>query len=57
MSFDPIEDDVSEYLDSNPVVQNDHVVAIDPSNDCINWILELANQMFTEWSNSRQNEN
>ena len=57
MSFDPIEDDVSEYLDSNPVVQNDPIVAIDPSDDWTNWRLELANQMFTEWQNSRQNEN
>ena len=48
MSIDPIEDDVSEYLDSNPVVQNDLIVAIDPSNDWTNWRLELANQMFTE---------
>ena len=30
MSSDPIEDDVSEYLDSNPIVQNDPIIAIDP---------------------------
>ena len=48
MSFDSIKDDVSEYLDSNLVVQNDPIVAIDPSNNWINWRLKLANQMFTE---------
>ena len=57
MSFDSIKDDVSEYLDSNLVVQNDPIVVIDPSDDWTNWRLELANQMFIEWQSSKQNEN
>ena len=48
MSVDPIEDLVGEYLDANPLVHNDLIVGIEPSDHWINWRLELANQMFTE---------
>ena len=32
MSVDPIEDEVGEYLQSNPLVQNDPIVGIKPSD-------------------------
>ena len=57
MGFVLIEDNVSDYLASNIIVQNDPIVAINPSNDWTNWRLELTNQMFTEWQNSRHNDN
>ena len=57
MSVDLIEDEVGEFLQSNPLVQNDLIVSIESSDHWTNWRLELANQMFTEWQNSRQNEN
>ena len=43
MSVDPIEDEVGEYLHSNPLVQNDPIVGIEPSNHWTNCTLELAN--------------
>ena len=55
MSIDLIEDEVGEYIHSNPLVQNDPIVGIEPSDHWTNCRLELANQMFTEWKSSRHN--
>ena len=32
MSFDPIETELGEYVDSNPLVQNDPIVGIEPTD-------------------------
>ena len=49
MSVYPIEDKVGEYLHFNPLVHNDPIVGIEPSDHWTNCRLELVNQMFTEW--------
>ena len=48
MSVDPFEYEISEYLHSNPLVQNDPIIGIEPSDLWTNWRLKLVNQMFTE---------
>ena len=55
MSVDPFENEVGKYLHSNPLVQNNSIIGIKPSNHWTNWRLELANQMFIKWQSSRQN--
>ena len=55
MSVDPIEDEIGECLNSNPLVQNDPIVGIEPSDHWSNWRIELMNQMFTYWQSSRKN--
>lgn len=56
MSFDPIEVDLGEYVETNIAVDEDFISTIDPTDVWGNFRMELANQMFNEWQASRQND-
>ncbi|EOY02963.1 Uncharacterized protein TCM_017356 [Theobroma cacao] len=56
MSFDPIEVDLGEFVETNIAVDEDFISTIDPTDVWGNFRMELANQMFNEWQASRQND-
>ncbi|KAJ8774298.1 hypothetical protein K2173_009729 [Erythroxylum novogranatense] len=41
----------------NPIVEEEPITAIDPTNAWTNWRIGLAREMFNEWQTSRQIEN
>ncbi|KAJ8774385.1 hypothetical protein K2173_011634 [Erythroxylum novogranatense] len=57
MSFDPLESDLGDDFHINPVVEEETITAIDPTNAWTNWRIGLAREMFSEWQTSRQIEN
>ncbi|EOY18929.1 Retrotransposon protein, putative [Theobroma cacao] len=58
MTFDLIEDEVGEYLHDNTTPEEEDVIgAINPTDAWTNWRMQLANEIFTEWQTSRQNQN
>ncbi|KAJ8753312.1 hypothetical protein K2173_019711 [Erythroxylum novogranatense] len=57
MSFDPMESDLGDDFYINPIVEEEPITAIDPTNAWTNWRIGLAREMFNEWQTSRQIEN
>ncbi|KAJ8764138.1 hypothetical protein K2173_005048 [Erythroxylum novogranatense] len=57
MSFDPMESDLGDDFQTKPVVEEESITAIDPTNARTNWRIRLVREMFSEWQTSRQIDN
>ena len=55
MSYDPLEEDLPEYITNDENVQNnlDVIDSVETSNEWTNWRRQLAEDMYNEWRAAR----